>query len=111
MVIRRIGELAYQLELPNSLRVYDVFHTSQLRPYYKGGRYQPPPPALLVDGEWEYEVDSILSMRNRGNKREFLVRWAGSGPESNSWEPESNLTNAREAVDLYLQGTQQATNT
>ena len=104
-VLKRVGELAYQLELPECLKVHDVFHTSLLKPYHKGGRYQPPPLPLQVDGELYFDVEAILEMRanKRGNKREFLVKWLGYGPECNSWEPESNLASAREILDAFLQ--------
>lgn len=31
----------------------------------------------------------------------YLVRWQGYGPEHDTWEPRSNLTNSSEAVKEY----------
>lgn len=43
-------------------------------------------------GSGEYEVDRILDAKiNRHGKWEFFVSWKGYGPDSNNWEPESNL--------------------
>lgn len=32
-VLRRVGEVAYQLELPTTTRIHDVFHVSHLKAY------------------------------------------------------------------------------
>lgn len=38
-----------------------------------------------------FEVGSILDMRYRNNKQEFLIQWKGFSPNANTWEPEKNL--------------------
>jgi len=49
----------------------------------------------------EYEVEKILSKRKRYGKVEYLVRWKGYTAKEDTWEKESNLGNAREAVEEY----------
>jgi hypothetical protein len=100
-VKRRVGQLAYELELPPSLPVHPVFHTALLRPFRSDGRHQPPPLPLQVAGEEEYEVDSILAHRGSGRGRTFLVRWKGYGPEHDTWEPLRNLANAKQLLAEY----------
>ena len=95
-VSERIGELAYRLELPATLPIHNVFHTELLKPWRDGDRSQPPPTPILVDGEPEWLVESILAHRpvKEGRKNpthHFLVRWQGHGPEGDTWEPEENL--------------------
>jgi hypothetical protein len=68
----------------------------------------PPPPPVAVEGEEEYEIESIVrsDMRGRGrNKRKhYLVRWKGYGPEMDQWLPVEDLDHARDLVEEYEQG-------
>jgi hypothetical protein len=64
-----INPVAYRLQLPDTLKLHTVFHASLLKPYKSDGRVLPPPPPEMIEGEFEYEVESILSHRfKRGNK-------------------------------------------
>ena len=51
----------------------------------------------------EFIVEEILDHRGNIQKKasiEFLVRWAGYGPEDNSWEPFANVRDCK-ALDVY----------
>ena len=92
-----INPAACKLALPNTMRIHPTFHVSLLKPYLASGRVQPPPPPVEVDdegGQW-FAVESVRDHRvvRRGRKstREYLIRWAGYGPEHDSWEPEENV--------------------
>ena len=102
-VVARVGDVAYRLALPDSLRIHDVFHVSLLARYVAGKDYMPPPLPIVVDGALEYEVERVLMHRSRSSGRksvhDYLIKWQGYGPEHNSWEPESNLP--RELIDEY----------
>jgi transposase InsO family protein len=108
-ILRRVGKLAYKLQLPESWRdkVHDTFHVSLLERYVSGRAVNPPPPAELIDGELEYEVESIVYHRdrpvgrNRTLRREYLVHWKGYHPEHDTWEPERNLINAQAILQAY----------
>lgn len=112
----RIGALAYRLQLPDSLPIHPVFHTGFLKPYYPSTREQGHPLVLQGGDIDEFEIQQILqhrSTKRRGaqttNTRttrrralvEYLVKWKGQGPEHNSWEPDSGLDLAKEAVGDY----------
>ena len=88
-----VGREAYQLALPGSWKVHDVFHTSQLKPV--AGQPRGEQAVLLEDGAEEYEVEKILAHRVARGRKEFLVKWKGYGEYENSWEPEANLGNAK----------------
>ena len=91
----RIGDRAYRLDLPPSLKLHNVFHVGVLKPYLDSGRVQPPPAPLevLEDGGEIYEVEAVLAHRSIKGRhdKEFLIQWTGYGPEHNSWEPERYL--------------------
>ena len=97
--------MAFQLELPPSMPIHNVFHVSLLKPYHSDGKRKPPPPPELVGSQLEYEGEMILSHRERsvGHKRvkEYLARRKGYGREHDTWEPEDNCQNCPAAVQEY----------
>ena len=78
-VCKQVGKDAYELVLPENWKIHDTFHVSQLAAYHTRGNYQPPPPAELLEGELEFEVDCILphkilsSSRTKRPTFEYLV--------------------------------------
>src|SRR3954470_10517443 len=107
-IISKVSPVAYKLALPPDLHIHPVFHVSLLRPYLApdtvAHRSPPiePPPAISVDDHLEYEVEYILDVRSRYRRREFLVKWVGYPVHDATWELESNLPNADEAVRDFL---------
>jgi hypothetical protein len=104
-VTMKVGPVAYELELPANLRIHDVFHVSLLKAYVPG-RSPVPPPAVLLDGSLEYEVEQIMAQRERRvgkrTRNEYLVKWLGYGHEHDTWEPEANLSNCARLVAEFL---------
>ena len=78
---------SYKLELPTSLRIHPVFHTSLLKRYYLRDDNSSPPVRLLdVEDEipkGHYEVERILNIK----KSKALVQWKGYPAEEASWVP------------------------
>ena len=56
---------------------------------------------MIVEGAPEYEVERILDSRRHRNKLQFLVKWKGYTPEENTWEPETNVSNAKAKVKEF----------
>jgi hypothetical protein len=91
MVKREISSVAYQLWLPVSWGIHDVFHASLLSPYLKTDAHGPNflrPPPDLVDGKEEYEVEHIISHQWHGRSKQlqYLVKWVGYPHYDNIWE-------------------------
>ena len=79
IVTEVLGLTIYHLELPAAWTIHNAFHGLLLEPYVKtqehGPNYDQPAPEL-VEGEPEYEVETLLGSRckGRGHKLEYLVR-------------------------------------
>jgi len=100
-----ISPVTFQLELPTSWRIHDVFHTSLLTSFKEssahGPNYSRPPPDL-VDEDPEYEVEAIINHRFFGQWRQlqYLIKWKGYPHSDNMWEPVENL-HAEALVKAY----------
>src|SRR5271169_4359022 len=66
-VIGSAGLLSFILRFPDSMRrVHPVWHVSQLEPTHESdfvGRMQPVPDSVIIEGEAEHKVDTILDSR------------------------------------------------
>lgn len=99
----RVSEWAYELELPEMLKVHPVFYVGLLskvmedihRPFVKW------PPPETIEGEEEYEVEAILECKHEKGKWWCFVKWNGYGLKSNQWEPRENLKNTSESVKKF----------
>jgi Chromo (CHRromatin Organisation MOdifier) domain len=107
-ILQRIGTHAYKLQLPDNWGIQDVISVSQLEPAPQNDPYNrevPPPPPIDVDGEEEYEIETIIASRMRGRPRRnhHLVRWKGWGAEYGDWIAEENLEHAGELIEEFKQ--------
>lgn len=102
-VKRRINDVAYELELPDSFKDHSYFHVTLLKPAIPDPfpeRSTGPPEGVMISGEKEFEVERILDCRKRYGQIQYLIKWKGYGPEDNSWEPESNI-HAKELMQSF----------
>lgn len=106
-IIRKIGNSSYELLLPTSMKIHNVFHVSLLseaRASQIPGRRTDPPPPVEIDNEIEYEVAAILDSKLQRKRLLFLVDWYGYGPSDRTWEKAENLENAQDAImEFYRQ--------
>ncbi|OBS16093.1 hypothetical protein FPOA_27763 [Fusarium poae] len=100
-----ISPYAYRLELPASMKIHPVFHTSLLKPAATNplpGQNVDPPPPVEAEGveEWEVEdiVDSRWDRRGRGGppRLKYTVKWAGYADPTEV--PAAYVENAAEIV-------------
>src|SRR5712692_1386085 len=103
----KVGEVAYLLKLPKTWKgIYPVINEGCLSPYQAPVsplQKQPPlPPAVVVDGEEEYEVAIIHGKKWSRNQDLYLVEWVGYPNKVDwTWEPRRNLTNAKEVLKAF----------
>ena len=90
-ITKRIGSVAYQLQLPPDSRIHPLFHCSLLKLYLPSNDSVPlslPPksidnqpcifPLAILDTKWDETASRKQLM--------VLVQWAGLFPEDTSWE-------------------------
>ncbi|KAL2252782.1 UNVERIFIED_CONTAM: Transposon Tf2-12 polyprotein [Sesamum indicum] len=98
-IIKRIGTVAYKVELPSWWKIHNVFHVSQLKKYSADkeddARNQPSRPQLELTKTKEKVAEAILNHRvtstAKRNHTEYLVKWRGCSSEENTWERVTNL--------------------
>ena len=88
-VLQKISLVAYRIELPQTMKIHNVFHVDLLIPHRQteayGETYCQPPPEL-IDGEEEYEIKEIIDQctDKQRRKKQYLVSWVGYPASENS---------------------------
>ena len=104
-ITKVLSPVTYQIQLPLSWKIHDVFHVDLLTPFQEtlmhGPNYLEPPPDL-INGEEEYEVETILDSRRsgRGCKLQYLVKWKGYSDAENQWVDAKDL-HADQLLDQF----------
>ena len=79
-ILQKVGPTSYKLQLPQSMKIHPVFHSSLLRFHPEdplpNQRAEPPPP-VVVEGEPEWEVEEIIDSRWHYGRLQYKARWAG----------------------------------
>jgi hypothetical protein len=94
----KVGERAYELELPPQMNIHPVFYVELLERYRKSTdptHKQERPLLDEVNDQPSYGVEQIVHSGYYGPSmaklpKRFVVDmvfWAGYGPEENSWKP------------------------
>jgi hypothetical protein len=97
-VFRQVGEMAYQLELPDNLTdVYNVFHVSQLKKCLRVPEEQLPMEELSVHGDLTYTkypikiLDTLTQVTRNKVIKMCKVQWSHHGEDEATWEREEEL--------------------
>ena len=95
-MIRKVGEVAYELELPMGSKIHNVFHVSYLKKVI--GQHisvLDTLPHLDDEGKLVLIPDKILKTSERRLRsitiKEYLVQWNGLPSEEATWEDEKIL--------------------
>ena len=104
-IIKDIGLGVFQLELPESWIIHNVFNEDLLircvELKFKGQHKEPAPPPTIINEEEEYEVEEVQKHRKRGRGTQYLVHWKGYGDEYDQWIAEMGLPHAKQAIEDY----------
>ena len=104
LITEVLGPVTYQLKLPKSWRIHNVFHATLLKPYKENdvyGQNYPEPLAEILDEEEVYEVETILNHRRRGRGYHYFVKWKGYPITEASWEPEHTFSKDGDLLQNY----------
>ena len=88
---RRVGDLAYELDLPEHTRLHPVISCIHLEQYVEDPhqRSVPEPGPIMVDGNPEWVVEKLLRQRDSSQGPVIEVKWKRH--ELTTWEPRNNL--------------------
>ena len=105
VITKQVSPVAYQLGLPPTWTIHDVFHASLLTRYketveHRVNFHQPPPE--MIDGEEEYEVQAIIGHQFFGQRRklQYLIRWKGYYAADDTWEAVKQIF-APQLIEAY----------
>jgi hypothetical protein len=111
-VVKRVGNVAYRLKLPERLKVHPTFHVSYLKPFHKDliddGRQQGKRAPPVIRKQFDKNVERILDHRTMGqskkNRRtDYLVQWKGGSQADASWERDVTLWQFEKQIGKYLE--------
>ena len=110
-VIKKVGRVAYQLNLPDKLKIHSTFYVRFLKPFSQDemdeGRKQAKRAPPVIRKQFQKEVEAVLDHRTMGqskkNKRtDYLIQWKGETELDATWERDVTLWQFEDKVAEYL---------
>jgi hypothetical protein len=108
-IISKISEVAYEIDLPNTMNCHNVFHISKLRPCTNIDVQPDYIPVQVEKERQDFIVDSIVDhdiatardgFYERGPCLVFKVHWAGYTSSDDTWQTYQSIRRVK-ALDDY----------
>ena len=99
-----LGPVTYQLKLPKSWKIHNVFYATLLCLYIENkiyGNNYPQPPSELLEGEDVYEIETILKHWKRGRGYQYYIKWKGYSVTEATWKNKLAFSNDGDMVEQY----------
>ena len=108
-IMRRIGDVTYQLKLDDTMRIHDVFHVDRLDKVtsrtstLREGEQQPGSAPVITDpdGDRMYAVKDIVDSRTVDGELQYKIDWEGYSKDEQSWEPASSVSHLTRLVRTF----------
>lgn len=94
---------SFRLKVPHQWKGTRVFPADRLRLYPNNplpGQEAENPPAEVLDGDEEWELERILTSRLHYRKLQYQVEWTGWDPDP-TWYPASDFKNAATKLEEF----------
>ena len=106
--MKRIGNVAYKMKLPERLKLHSTFHVSFLKPYHHDpspDRVQAKQNPSMIRVEFGKDIAGILQDKTMGNWKnkwtEYLIHWKGTPVNEASWEKGATLWLFKDQINEY----------
>ncbi|XP_016205577.1 uncharacterized protein LOC107645933 [Arachis ipaensis] len=105
-----VGEVAYKVQLPPSMKIHLVFHVSMLKPYHEdqdeSSRGNSSRALFVVIRSFDKKIEEILAnrvVRRRGvpPSIQYLIKWKGLPITEASWEAREDLWQFQDYLECY----------
>ncbi|KAL5601261.1 uncharacterized protein BROUX77_005510 [Berkeleyomyces rouxiae] len=100
-VLKRIGDIAYEVDLPKKYKkMHNVVGVNLLEPWHGEPKIKGKLPEISEDLE-VWEVEQITDHRKDGEQTWYRIKWKGWPVEYNTWEPEANVKDSPDLLKEY----------
>ncbi|KAE8715253.1 Detected protein of unknown function [Hibiscus syriacus] len=109
-VVKRVGTMAYKLELPPTIRAYPVIHVSLLKPYHQDtedpdrGKSHRAPVGVAISYDKEIQdiqAERVIRRPGHRPRHEYFVLWKGQPECEGSWEHAEGLWQFKTRIDQF----------